>query len=63
MSEGKSPIGEIIARCDVLKAEYEQAIIEKENAWAKYERARDICTDIAIKFYAATDELDRTKER
>ena len=56
-------IEEILARCNAVKAEYEKAIEEKENAWAMYENARDWCHKVAIRFYAVTDELDREKER
>ncbi len=52
----------LTTRCEALKREYERAIVEKENAWVKYERARDDCNTLAKKFLAATDELDREKE-
>lgn len=55
-------IEEIIAKCEALKREYERAIVEKENAWVKYERARDWCKQVAEQFLAAVDELDRAKE-
>ncbi len=62
MSPKMPNIEEITAKCEALKHEYEKAIVEKENAWAKYERARDDCNTLAKKFLAATDELDRAKE-
>ncbi len=55
-------IEEITAKCEALKHEYERAIVERENAWARYERASDDCNTLAKKFLAATDELDRAKE-
>ena len=55
-------IEEITAKCEALRHEYERAIVEKENAWGRYERARDDCNTLARKFLAATDELDRAKE-
>ena len=53
---------EILARCNIVKTEYEKAIEDKENAWARYVIARDWCQKVAIKFYTVTDELDRAKE-
>ena len=55
-------VEEITAECEIVKTEYEKAITEKENTWARYERARDLCADVAARFYAVTDELDRVKE-
>lgn len=56
-------IEEILDRCNTVKVEYEKAIEEKENAWARYENARDWCQRVAIRFYVVTDELDRAKEK
>jgi hypothetical protein len=56
-------VEEILNRCSAVKAEYEKAIEEKENTWAKYVNARDWCQQVAVRFYAVTDELDRAKEK
>ena len=56
-------VEEITTECEIVKAEYERAITEKENTWAKYERARDWCAKVAARFYVVTDKLDRAKER
>ena len=55
-------VEEILARCNAVKIEYEKAIEEKENTWARYVNARDWCQRVEIEFYAVTDELDRAKE-